>query len=104
MIFITTHTDTSLISVIIEYFCFDVKPKWALKVRLEARSSMLVHSESVVRSQLLRSLVPENEAVPIRQTVYFQTNSVWPAASHTFQYFQTGFQKRESKGSGVVKT
>lgn len=34
----------------------------------------------------------------------FPNTSVWPAASHTFQYFQTGFQKRELKGIGVVKT
>lgn len=38
------------------------------------------------------------------QTDYLQTHSVWPAASHTFQYFQTDFQKRELKGIGVVKT
>lgn len=34
----------------------------------------------------------------------FPNTSVWPAASHTFQYFQTDFQKRELKGIGVVKT
>lgn len=34
----------------------------------------------------------------------FPNTSVWPAASHTFQYFQADFQKRELKGIGVVKT
>lgn len=34
----------------------------------------------------------------------FPNTRVWPAASHTFQYFQTDFQKRELKGIGVVKT
>lgn len=34
----------------------------------------------------------------------FPNTSIWPAASHTFQYFQTDFQKRELKGIGVVKT
>lgn len=34
----------------------------------------------------------------------FPNTSVWPAASHTFQYFQTVFQKQELKGIGVVKT
>lgn len=34
----------------------------------------------------------------------FPNTSVWPAASHTFHYFQTDFQKQESKGIEVVKT
>lgn len=34
----------------------------------------------------------------------FPNTSVWPDASHTFQCFQTDFQKRELKGTGVVKT
>lgn len=34
----------------------------------------------------------------------FPNTSVWPAASHTFQYIQTDFQKQELKGIGVVKT
>lgn len=64
---------------------------------------MFVLSEAAVPSQLRHSLVLENEANPIRQTVYFQTNSVWPAASHTFRYFQTGFQKRDTKALELLK-
>lgn len=55
--------------------------------------------------QLRRSLVLENEAGPIRQTVYFQTNSVWPAASHThIPILPDRLSEAGYKGTGVVKT